>query len=121
MTASRFSPRSRYAGVGTTTTVGADGREVVHLRRRFPPQPDALTTVARRVVIEGERIDNVAAAELGDPTAWWQLADANNVRDPDDLVAEPGAIVRITLPAALGSEAGGTMVAPFAPPGAPSA
>lgn len=102
MSSSRFSSNSRYFDVETTTTVAADGREIVHLRRRFAPQPDALSTIGRHVVAEGERIDNVAAAEVGDATAWWQLADANGASDPEELVGQPGTVLRVTLPAELG-------------------
>jgi hypothetical protein len=102
MSRTRFSSNSRYFDVETTTTVAADGRDIVHLRRRFAPQPDALSTIGRHVVAEGERIDNVAAAEVGDATAWWQLADANGANDPEELVEQPGTVLRVTLPAEFG-------------------
>ncbi len=102
MSSTRFSSNSRYFDVETTTTVAADGRDIVHLRRRFAPQPDVLSTIGRHVVAEGERIDNVAAAELGDATAWWQLADANGANDPEELVEQPGTVLRVTLPAEFG-------------------
>ena len=35
----------------------------------------------------GDRLDLVAARYLGDPTAAWQVADANGALDPDELTA----------------------------------
>lgn len=35
-----------------------------------------------RTVIEGERLDIIAAEELKDPSLWRKIADANNVADP---------------------------------------
>jgi hypothetical protein len=49
------------------------------------------------VVVDGERPDTIAHAELGDPQAWWRIADANGVMRVEDLV-ELGLRLRITLP-----------------------
>ncbi|MDQ1287760.1 MAG: hypothetical protein QG622_1325 [Actinomycetota bacterium] len=89
---------SRYCAVDQVETTLPDGRTVVHLRRRFIPRPEELSGLGVRRVAEGERIDHVAADAIGDPTAWWQLADANGVSDPEDLVGEPGAVLRVTYP-----------------------
>ncbi|HET9442226.1 MAG TPA: hypothetical protein VFO65_02815 [Acidimicrobiales bacterium] len=99
MSIRRKLPRaSRYADVEQVETTLADGRTVVHLRRRFVPRPETLSTLGHHKVVEGERIDHVAAAAIGDPAAWWQLADANGVSDPEDLVREPEAVLRVTYP-----------------------
>lgn len=89
---------SRYAPIEQVESERADGRRVVHLRRRFLPRPETLSTVTHHKVANGERIDHVAATAVGDPTAWWQLADANGVMDPEDLVRQPDAVLRVTLP-----------------------
>lgn len=89
---------SRYAPVEQVETELADGRRIVYLRRRFLPQPESLATVAHHKLSAGERIDHVAASAIGDPTAWWQLADANGVMDPEDLVRQPDAVLRVTYP-----------------------
>lgn len=89
---------SRYATVEQVETTLPDGRTIVHLRRRFVPRPETLSTLGHHTVAEGERIDHVAAATIGDPAAWWQLADANGVSDPVDLVRDPGAVVRVSYP-----------------------
>jgi len=89
---------SRYATVEQVETTLADGRRIVHLRRRFVPRPETLSTLGHHRVAEGERIDHVAATTIGDATAWWQLCDANGVADPDDLVRQPEAVLRVSYP-----------------------
>ncbi len=39
----------------------------------------------------GDRIDNIAAEEYGDPELWRPIADANNLDDPSWL--EPGTML----------------------------
>ncbi|MCL7456199.1 hypothetical protein AB0I85_25865 [Micromonospora echinofusca] len=91
-------PESRYAGVGTTTTVDPDtGAELVHLRRRFVPPAERLATAGWERVADGDRVDLLAARTLGDPTAFWQLCDANGAFDPAEL-EQPGRVVRVALP-----------------------
>src|SRR5918999_1283475 len=72
---------SRYDGVEVATATVPDGargvREVRYLRRRALPDPRALTTLAVHRVAAGDRLDLVAARYLGEPTAAWQVADAN--------------------------------------------
>lgn len=99
MTAPRpFPLSSRYHDTPQLETTLADGRTVVFLARRFLPPPGSLATLGFHAVVEGERIDSVAAAELGDPTQWWRLADANGATDPQEMVDEVGELVRVTLP-----------------------
>lgn len=100
-------PNSRYHGLGTATYTRADGTEVRYLQRRIIPQPDRYSTMRQYVVVQGDRIDMVANAQLGDPLLFWILCDANAAFDPDSLVDEPGRVLRITLPAGIGT-AGGT-------------
>jgi hypothetical protein len=91
-------PGSRYAPVEQVQDDLPDGRRVVRLRRRFVPRPETLATAGYHRVAEGERIDHVAARAVGDPTAWWQVADANGVTDPEDLVRRPDVVLRVTYP-----------------------
>lgn len=81
----------RYDGVEVATTTVADGaqgvREVRYLRERELPDPRDLTTLTLHRVTSGDRLDLVAARYLGEPTAAWQLADANTALDPDELTA----------------------------------
>jgi hypothetical protein len=92
-----FPPESRYHGVPTTTVAAQDGTRITYLKRRFAPPPEAFATLRERRVREGERLDQLAAAELGDPEAFWLICDANGAIWAEEL-EEPGAPVRITLP-----------------------
>ncbi|HVV86981.1 MAG TPA: hypothetical protein VHE35_28275 [Kofleriaceae bacterium] len=97
-TANRFPPTSRYFGVATTQLTTADGRMVSYLRRRFVPSSDRFALLTEHQVIEGDRLDNVTATYLGDPTQFWRLCDANDAQRPDELTETIGRRLRITLP-----------------------
>jgi hypothetical protein len=100
-------PNSRYNNIGTATFTRPDGTIVRYLNRRIIPQPDQYTTMRQYVVVQGDRIDMVANTQMGDPMLYWILCEANAASDPDALVAEPGRVLLITLPAGIGT-AGGT-------------
>ena len=100
MSVQRFPPNSRYAAVGTTELTAADGEKRVFLRRRFIPDPASLVTVGEVRVEAGERLDRIAAANLGDPVQFWRIADGNGAQIPDELET-PGRVLRLTLPAGL--------------------
>jgi hypothetical protein len=57
-----------------------------------------LTETAQHTVVQGERLDHIAAARLGDPEVFWQICDANAAMQPEELTATPGRRLRITLP-----------------------
>jgi hypothetical protein len=99
-------PNSRYYGLGTASYTQPDGTEVRYLQRRIIPQPDQFSTMRQYVVVQGDRIDSVANTQMGDPLLYWILCDANAASDPDALVAEPGRVLRITLPAGIGAAGG---------------
>ena len=88
---------SRYASTDVTTLTDADGRVTAYLRRRFVPQPERFALLQVHTVAEGERLDNLTAAYLGDPGQFWRVADANRAMRPDDLMVV-GQVLRITLP-----------------------
>jgi hypothetical protein len=46
-----------------------------------------------RLVKTGDRIDNIAAEEYGDPAKWRPIAEANDLDDPSQL--EPGHVLII--------------------------
>jgi hypothetical protein len=102
-----FPPTSRYYGVETTSLLTADGRTVAYLRRRFVPPPDRFGTLAVHVVAQGDRIDTVTAAYLGDPDQFWRVCDANGAVRPAELVEEPGRVVRIGTPEGVPGGPGG--------------
>ena len=98
-----IAPSSRYAGLDIAT-VSLDGRDVRYLRRRFLPDPDGLFSLARHVVVDGDRLDNLAARYFADPEQFWQIADANAAVRPEELCTV-GRVLRITLPQGLGGAA----------------
>jgi hypothetical protein len=56
--------------------------------------------IHERLVTEGDRLDNIAAQELGDPEQFWRLCDANNAMHPVEL-EEIGRTLMVTLPEGL--------------------
>ncbi|MEO6926899.1 MAG: LysM domain-containing protein [Rhodanobacter sp.] len=93
-----FPPTSRYALTPTATFVRADGAPVTYLKRRFVPAPESLALLQWHQVVQGERLDNIAAKHLGDPEQFWRLCDANRALRPQELVEAIGRQLRITLP-----------------------
>lgn len=95
-------PTSRYAATEVATTTIPDGtgnqRAVRYLRRRFPPQPATLQTLAEHVVTRGDRLDLIAAKYLGDPTQFWRICDANPVIHPEELTATERIGERLRIP-----------------------
>ena len=72
-------------------------------RGRVPAPPlrapaRALRAADRALVTEGDRLDNITAAHLGDPEQFWRICDANRAMRPDELTRGLGRRLRITLP-----------------------
>jgi hypothetical protein len=97
-----FDSSSRYHKIENATHTLAEGdgtqRTLVYKRRRFIPAGGALTALAEHAVSEGERLDNITAVYLGDPTLFWRLCDANRAMIPRVLTDEIGRIIRIDVP-----------------------
>ncbi|HEU4389388.1 MAG TPA: LysM domain-containing protein [Blastocatellia bacterium] len=93
---------SRYHDIeiAKTEITDSDGspRIVAYERRRFIPSAGGMTTLVEHTVTQGERLDNITARYLGDPTQFWQVCDANNAMRPDDLTDTVGRIIKIALP-----------------------
>jgi nucleoid-associated protein YgaU len=102
LNASLFPANSRYQGIATATLTAPDGRVVAYVRRRFIPPPESFTTLQEHTVVQGDRLDNIAARYLGDPEQFWRVADANGAMRPEELTDQPGARLRITLPQGIG-------------------
>ena len=92
-----YPPSSRYHGVPAAEKETPDGRKVVYLRRRRPPQPDRFDILRRHAVEQGDRLDNLAAEYLGDPEAFWRIADANGADRPDELTEDPGRRIAVSF------------------------
>jgi hypothetical protein len=93
-----FPPTSRYYNVETAALTAADGEQVPYLRRRFLPSSTRFSTLREHVVLGGERLDRIAAQEIGDAEMFWRLCDANDAMQPDELCAVIGRRLRVTLP-----------------------
>lgn len=99
-----FAPNSRYYGLDTTT-ITQDGTMIAYVRRRFLPDAARFQLLQEHVVMQGERLDNIAAQYLGDPTLFWRLCDANNAMRPAELTETPGRRLRITMPEGINGTA----------------
>jgi hypothetical protein len=93
---SDFAANSRYVNTPTKTYTLADGRDVNYLARRFLPAPESLALLGTYTVVEGDRLDNIAARVLGDPELFWRICDGNRELRPDALTAAIGRQLRIT-------------------------
>jgi hypothetical protein len=85
-----FDKRSRYNGSPMYATTDEQGRTVRAVRLPLPTQP---RPAGRHRLRQGERLDLLAAGFLGDPTAFWRIADANNTMWPDDLLVVGGTLI----------------------------
>jgi nucleoid-associated protein YgaU len=95
---SYFSSTSRYYSIATATMVNSKGETVVFVKRRFVPQPDRFFVLQEHIVKDGERLDNITNQYYGDPERFWQICDANNAMQPNELTEQPDATINITLP-----------------------
>ena len=98
LTAPTFAPDSRYHGLDTAQWARPDGELVTYVRRRFIPPPESFATLREHRVVEGDRLDNLAATYLGEAQQYWRLCDGNGAIRPDELTETIGKRLRITLP-----------------------
>jgi hypothetical protein len=93
-----FSATSRYYGLDTDTMQLPGGTTIIYLQRRFLPKPQLFQTMQEHTIVQGDRLDNLAAKFLGEPTLFWRLADANSAMRPEELTETFGRILNVTLP-----------------------
>ena len=96
-----FEPTSRYYGIETvkmTVGHGEGARVISYKRRRIIPSGEAMTTLVEHTVVEGDRLDNLAARYVGDPEQFWRICDANDVLRPEELTEEVGRTFKVGLP-----------------------
>jgi nucleoid-associated protein YgaU len=74
-----------------------DGTPVMYLARRIIPQAATYTTTQTYVIVDGDRLDNLASRFLGDPLLYWMICDANGATDPDELTAQAGRTILIPV------------------------
>lgn len=94
-------PNSRYYGVAVEQTTLPDGTMVSYLSRRIIPQPNLYMQTQNYSIVEGDRLDNLAAKYVGDPSLYWMIADANAAQDPDALTNTPGKTIAMPLVSAI--------------------
>lgn len=94
-------PNSRYYGAQPQQLTLADGTPVSYLPRRIIPQAATYATTTTYVITDGDRLDNLAAAYLGDPALYWVICDANSAADPDELTAQAGHAIVIPVASAI--------------------
>jgi len=82
---------SRYAGQATITVPQDDGTT---RPLGVPRVALALMAAITYQVREGDRLDLLAAAALGDSTGWWRIADSNPAADAL-ADTEPGTVIGI--------------------------
>src|SRR5258708_3002766 len=80
-----FAPGSRYTGFPVLNLTIPHGSVAVYLSRRFVSQPEQFATLTVYKFKEDDRLDTVAAQQLGDPELFWRLCDANRVLQPEEL------------------------------------
>lgn len=93
-----FSERSRYASQPVRERTGADGRRAVYVLPRLAPPPEAYQVATRVTATDSDRLDALANRHLGEPTAFWMIADVNRATHPGEVLAEPGRAVAIPVP-----------------------
>jgi hypothetical protein len=97
---------SRYDAIEIATATIPDGRgnikQVRYHRRRSLPDLETIAPIARHTVTADDRLDLLSERYLNDPTAFWQIADANAALDPDALVGPDveGTVLLIPTPGA---------------------
>lgn len=94
-----FEPDSRYANVANAQLVTPEGREITYVMRRFLPRAATLPLLTEISVVDGDRLDLIAARTLGQANQSWRIADANNAMHPRDLL-DPGRSLRVPVPQA---------------------
>jgi hypothetical protein len=79
-----FDAKSRYVkpALEPYSVIDRRGREVKVLPMIEPPREIALGEYVKK---QGQRIDHLADAFLGDPFGYWRIAELNEVLLPDAL------------------------------------
>ncbi len=87
--------KGRYDDRSVEVLVAEDGRQTPYLRRSFLRPAFDTQLFIEVTVAEGDRLDLLALRHLGDAHLAWRIVEANEGMKPEDLVATPGATLRI--------------------------
>lgn len=87
-----ISANSRYAS-SQVVALTRNGQVVNVI---VPGEQTAVTfNYISHLLTDNDRLDNLSAQYYGDPTLWWQIANANPELDPDWTNIEPGTVIRV--------------------------
>lgn len=103
---SSFPPNSRYHGASVMTLEQKNQEPIAYLKRRIVPPPENFSVVHEYTVVQGDRLDNLAARYLGDAELYWRLCDANGAIRPAELTETPGTAIAISLPEGIPGASG---------------
>lgn len=96
-----FETNSRYYKIQDTSITFKDSeggdRKITYKRRRFIPPLEDTGTLVEHIVTQGERLDNITARYMDDPTLFWRICDVNLVLEPDELTDDIGRSIKIAL------------------------
>ncbi len=93
-----FERNSRYRDLPVKAHTEPDGTQRRYVSRRHLPDLAALRTLLTVRATDSERLDLIAYRTLGDPTAFWRVADANAAMDPDELLRPAGRVLLVPSP-----------------------
>jgi hypothetical protein len=82
-----FASDSRYIKLTPYTVTLRNGQTVQ--ATRLWVSPAAMPLAGYHTRVQGDRLDNIAARYLQDPTLFWQLCDANGTPVASSLEARP--------------------------------
>lgn len=86
---------SRYSNDALSMITGLDSKQRTTILMAEPsPTQFSFTT---HVVTGVDRLDTLADTYLGDPSAWWQIADINPDVTIDWSIMPVGATIRIPV------------------------
>ncbi len=89
-----FTETSRYHNQKTVDVTLRNGRLVKAVCFRTIPQKSG-----RKLTVQADdRLDIIAHREYGDPTLFWEIADANTELEANKLVEEVGRKIRLPEP-----------------------
>ena len=80
-----FDDKSRYKDADTYTVPGPKGREVSVVA--VPDAPDEMVRGVHQV-IQGQRLDHLAAKYLDNPAGYWRITELANAMRPEELEQE---------------------------------
>ena len=87
-----FFKGSRYERVESHSITDESGSVITYKKVRFISETRALMG---HLVVQGDRLDNIAHRYYKDPERFWRICDANLAMWSDELVAEAGRIILI--------------------------